>query len=168
MEPIEAWSIPDTLIAELYRNEACFQKWCQSTLFPAELASFLETLLNQSERTAFFVSDVLGKVIPHAKTLIASNKAVNQLDEQHLAFIGSNNGSLKLNQELQREQISEIHANKDASFPLRLITLPKSVVDQLKAGNSQKKKESAVTERRRQRKNNCDSVSLNLNGECNR
>ena len=52
---------PDTLIAELYRNEPSFRKWCQSTLFPAELAAFLETLLLQSERTAFFVSDVLGK-----------------------------------------------------------------------------------------------------------
>ena len=37
MEPLEAWSIPDNLIAELYRNEASFQKWCQATLFPADL-----------------------------------------------------------------------------------------------------------------------------------
>ena len=42
MEPLEAWSIPDGLIAKLYRNEATFQKWCESTLFPAELASFLK------------------------------------------------------------------------------------------------------------------------------
>ena len=103
MEPLQAWSMPDNLIAELYRKEESFQKWCQSTLFPAELASFLEALLHQSDRTAFLVSDVLGKVIPVAKTLMAGNEAVNQLDEQHLAFIGSANGSLKLNQELQRE-----------------------------------------------------------------
>ena len=63
MEPVEAWSIPDDLIAELYRNEASFQKWCQTTLFPAELASFLKALLHQSERTAFLVTDVLDKVI---------------------------------------------------------------------------------------------------------
>ncbi len=135
MEPLEAWSIPDNLIADLYRNEACFQKWCQSTLFPAELASLLEALLDQNERTSFFVSDVLGKVIPHAKTLNANDEAVRQIDEQHLAFIGSKNGSLKLNQELEQKHFSVLRANNDASFALRLITLPKSVVVQLRAGH---------------------------------
>ena len=53
MEPLEAWSIPDDLIAELYRKEASFQRWCQSTLFPAELASFLKALLQQSEPVSY-------------------------------------------------------------------------------------------------------------------
>ena len=47
---IEAWSIPDTLIAEIYKQDSCFNSWCNNTLFPAELASLLEFLLNQSER----------------------------------------------------------------------------------------------------------------------
>ncbi len=168
MEPIEAWSIPDNLIAELYREEACFQKWCQTTLFLAELASFLSALLKQSERNAFFVSDVLGKVIPHAKTLIASDEAANQLNEQHVAFIGSENGSLKLNQELQREQFSEIRTNKEASFEVRLITLPKSVVDQLKAGHSPQKKQDPVATKAKKTTHSQPATSrssLNLTGE---
>ena len=168
MEPLEAWSIPDDLIAELYRNEASFQKWCQSTLFPAELASLLGALLHQSERTSFLVSDVLGKVIPLAKTLTASNEAVTQLDEQYLAFIGSGNGNLKLNQELRREQSSAIGANKEASFALRLITLPKSVVDQLKAGHSPQEGNDIVaaeTKQTTKEKPSTSRSSLNLNGE---
>ncbi|AHF62514.1 putative multidrug efflux ABC transporter [Synechococcus sp. WH 8109] len=168
MEPVEAWSISDTLIAELYRNEASFQKWCHSTLFPAELAAFLETLLDQSERTAFFVSDVLGKVIPLAKTLIASNEAVNQLDEQNLVFIGSGNGSWKLNEELQREQLSAIHANKEASFALRLITLPKSVVDELKAGPAPQERNDLPADETKQTTEQqpaSSRSSLNLIGE---
>ena len=168
MEPLEAWSVPDTLIAELYRNEASFQKWCQSTLFPAELAAFLETLLHQSERTAFFVSDVLGKVIPLAKTLSASSEAVNQLDDMNLVFIGSSNGSCNLNEELQREQLSTIHANKEASFALRLITLPKSVVDELKAGHSpQEKNDLSATETKQTTEQQAATSrsSLNLKGE---
>ena len=168
MEPVEAWSIPDNLIAKLYRDETCFQKWCQSTLFPAELASFIEDLLHQSERNTFFVSDVLGKVIPHAKTLIASNETANQLEEQHLAFIGSANGSFKLNQELQREHFSEIRANKEASFAVRLITLPKTIVDQLKAGHSPRKQKDPVAVEATQpthiQPTNSRS-SLNLTGE---
>ena len=91
------------------------------------------------------VSDVLGKVIPHAKTLIASNEVVNQLDEKHLVFIGSGNGNLKLNKEVKREQFSEISANKEASFALRLIALPKTVVNQLKAGYSPQGKNNLET-----------------------
>ena len=64
MEPLEALSIPDSLIAELYRHETSFQQWCQSTLFPAELAALLESLLNQSERNPYPLSDVLGKLCP--------------------------------------------------------------------------------------------------------
>ena len=168
MEPVEAWSIPDDLIAELYRNEASFQRWCQSTLFPAELASFLKALLQRSERTAFLVSDVLGQVIPHAKTLTASDAAVNQLDQDHLAFIGSENGNFRLNQELQREQFSAIRANEEASFALRLISLPKSIVDQLKAGQSPQERNDLATVETKQTTEEQPSTSrssLNLNGE---
>ena len=168
MEPLEAWSIPDTLIAELYRNEPSFRKWCQSTLFPAELAAFLETLLHQSERTAFFVSDVLGKVIPLAKTLIASNETVNQLGNQDMAFVGSGNSSWKLNEELKQEQLSAIHANKEASFALRLITLPKSVVDELKAGHSPQERNDLPAAETKQTTEQLTAISrsgLNLNGE---
>ena len=172
MEPLETWSIPDNLIAKLYRDETCFQKWCQSTLFPAELASFIEHLLHQSERNTFFVSDVLSKVIPHAKTLIASNETANQLEEQHLAFIGSANGRFKLNQELQREHFSEARANKEASFAVRLITLPKSIVDQLKAGHSPRKQKDPIAVEATQTTHiqpSSSRSSLNLIGEdpCN-
>ena len=168
MEPLDAWSIPDTLIAELYRNEPSFREWCQSTLFPAELAAFLETLLHQSERTAFFVSDVLGKVIPLAKTLIASNETVNQLGNQDMAFVGSGNSSWKLNEELKQEQLSAIHANKEASFALRLITLPKSVVDELKAGHSPQERNDLPAAETKQTTEQLTAISrsgLNLNGE---
>ena len=168
MEPLEAWSIPDGLIAKLYRNEATFQKWCESTLFPAELASLLKALLHQSERSTFFVSDVLGKIMPLAKTLIASNATVNQLSKQDLTFIGSGNGSLKLNQEVQIEQFSALRANKEASFALRLITLPKSVVGQLKAGHSEQERNNLTADETTQTKQEqrvTSRSSLNLNGE---
>ena len=168
MEPLEAWSIPDGLIAKLYRNEATFQKWCESTLFPAELAFLLKALLQQSERSTFFVSDVLGKIMPLAKTLIASNATVNQLSKQDLTFIGSGNGSLKLNQEVQIEQFSALRANKEASFALRLITLPKSVVDQLKAGHSEQERNNLTADETTQTKQEqrvTSRSSLNLNGE---
>ena len=48
----------DNLMAG-YSNEAGFRQWCNSTVFD-RLASLLNDLLNQSERTPFY-SDVLGR-----------------------------------------------------------------------------------------------------------
>ena len=67
MEPLEALSIPDAVIAKLYSTEKSFKQWCQATLFPAELASFLTALLQQSEHNPFAVSEVIGKVMHYAK-----------------------------------------------------------------------------------------------------
>ena len=66
---LEAWALPDTLVADLYASEAGFRAWCNSTVFPAELASLINTLLNQSERSPFGLLDVLAKVMPTAQAL---------------------------------------------------------------------------------------------------
>ena len=47
---LEAWALPDRLVAEIYTSEASFRAWCNTTVFPAELASLLDALLSQSER----------------------------------------------------------------------------------------------------------------------
>ena len=36
---LEALALPDALIAEIYAKESSFRVWCNSTVFPAELAS---------------------------------------------------------------------------------------------------------------------------------
>ena len=103
-----------------------------------------------------------------AKTLIASNETVNQLGNQDMAFVGSGNSSWKLNEELKQEQLSAIHANKEASFALRLITLPKSVVDELKAGHSPQERNDLPAAETKQTTEQLTAISrsgLNLNGE---
>ena len=50
---LEALALPDALIAEIYAKESSFRVWCNSTVFPAELASLLQTLLDQSERSPY-------------------------------------------------------------------------------------------------------------------
>ena len=44
-EEIIAWSIPDKIIAELYKTEKSFSKWCDSTVFPAEVFKLSEALI---------------------------------------------------------------------------------------------------------------------------
>ena len=136
MEPLEAFSIPDSQIAELYRNETSFQRWCHSTLFPAELAALLESLLNQSERIPYSVSDVLGKIMPIARTITGSPEALSQLSDEEQAFMSSSNANLALNTEVGPQDISATYTNEQATFALRLIAIPKLVVAQIKAGST--------------------------------
>ena len=168
MEPLEALSIPDSLIAELYRHETSFQQWCQSTLFPAELAALLESLLNQTERNPYPVSDVLGKIMPIARAMTGSPEALSQLDEGQKAFISSSNTSLPLNTELEPQEASEARPNEQATFALRLITIPALVVKQLKEGFAPQVKTSAEASVVQQHSDKpsleLSRSSLNLNG----
>ena len=66
---LEAWALPDRLIAEIYASEASFRAWCNTTVFPSELASLVDALLSQSERAPFGLLDVLAKLMPKARAL---------------------------------------------------------------------------------------------------
>lgn len=167
MEPLEAFSIPDSQIAELYRNETSFQRWCHSTLFPAELAALLESLLNQSERIPYSVSDVLGKIMPIARTITGSPEALSQLNDEEQAFMSSSNANLALNTEVGPQEISATYTNEQATFALRLIAIPKLVVAQIKAGSTPQAltaKEDVEQQQPHQSSLGLSRSSLNLNG----
>ena len=130
---VEAWALPDTLIADLYNSETSFRTWCDSTVFPAELASLINTLLNQSERAPFGLLDVLAKVMPTARALEATADAVRSISEAEQAFVGSANSSATLNTELEA---ADGLPSSEGTFALRLLSLPRAVVDQIRAGQN--------------------------------
>lgn len=131
--PIKALAIPDTLIAELYKEESSFREWCNNTIFPAELANLLIALLNQSERSPYGLLDVLAKIVPMAGVISGTNEALKLLPDEQLAFVGSGNTKLALNSLVDPD--THLDSSR-GSFPLRLLTLPKAVVNQLKAGKA--------------------------------
>ena len=97
---VEAWALPDSLVADLYSNEAGFRVWCNTTVFPSELAGLIDALLNQSERAPFGLLDVLAKVLPKARALEGTDDAFNALEDTQQAFISSANSSAALNHSL--------------------------------------------------------------------
>ena len=64
-------------------SEPSFRNWCNSTLFPAELAALLELLLKRTERAPFGVLDVLGKAASVAALVPASLEAIRHLDPEN-------------------------------------------------------------------------------------
>ena len=88
---LEALSLSDQLIAEIYANETSFRRWCNSNVFPAEVTCLLQSLLNQSERSPYEVLDVLRRVLPHAQALAGSDDAIAEINADQQIFVASAN-----------------------------------------------------------------------------
>lgn len=131
---VEAWALPDTLVAEIYVNEASFRSWCNNTVFPAELAKLLSNLLSQCQRMPFGLLDVLGKVMPTAQAEEGREDLSTLLDETKQVFIASANSSAELNTELP---IGKSLPSSKGPFSLRLLSLPKPIVEQIRSGREE-------------------------------
>ena len=131
---IETWSIPDTLIADLYLTEKSFRNWCDSTIFPSELIKLVEVLIEQSERLPFGILDILQKVASHAKAFHLTNESLNAVSEQDQVFVASANTKLELNTVLEKYQVLP---QQNGQFNLRAISLPNSIVSSIRAGYNQ-------------------------------
>ena len=133
---LEALALPDELIAETYTQESSFRLWCNSTVFPAELATLLQTLLNQSERSPYGILDVLREVLPQARALSGSSDAESDIGSDRKIFVASANTAAPLNSCVQRSDALPI---SQGCFNLRLLTLPLLMVERIVAGRDQLK-----------------------------
>ena len=140
---VEAWALPDALVAEIYASESGFRAWCHTTVFPAELAGLVDALLSQSERAPFGLLDVLGKVMPKARALEGTDDAFNALEETQQAFVASANSSAALNHALDT---GTSLPRSQGAFALRLLSLPRAVVDQIRAGRSRASNNTTTSE----------------------
>ena len=131
---LEALALPDALIAEIYAKESSFRLWCNSTVFPAELASLLQTLLDQSERSPYGILDVLREVLPQASSLAGSSDAALNIDADRQMFVASANTAAPLNSCVEP---SDALPMSQGRFNLRLLTLPRLIVEQIVAGKDQ-------------------------------
>ena len=129
--PLEAWSIPDSLIADLYSEEESFRNWCNRSVFPAEITKLLESILGQSEKSSFGILDILSQIMPLARVNKADEISISNLKDNELAFIASSNTELALNSELKKNQKLP---SSNGTFDLRMIILPNNVVNSIKNG----------------------------------
>ncbi|MEN9541553.1 MAG: hypothetical protein RLZZ459_1644, partial [Cyanobacteriota bacterium] len=129
--PVRASAIPDALVLDLYASEPSFRAWCNTTLFPAELAALLELLLQRTERSPFGVLDVLSKAAGVAGLVGASAEALRQIDSENEVFVASANSAAAIGDQLDSE--SALPEAK-GPLPLRLISLPTPLMAELRQG----------------------------------
>ncbi len=131
---LEALALPDGVVAEVYASETSFRHWCNTTVFPAELASLLQTLLRQSERSPYGILDVLQHALPQARALSGSADAVSEIDVDQQIFVASANTTSILNSCFKQSDDLLISKGR---FDFRLLTLPRLIVEQIVAGKDQ-------------------------------
>ena len=126
---VRAFAIPDATVLHLWQNDASFRRWCDSTIFPAELGKLVEKILQSSERATYGLQDVLSQCAPLAKlVLVKQAEWIDQLNEREV-FVASANTSKKIGDCLtSNEALPETFG----PLELRAISLPSEVVNKLR------------------------------------
>ncbi len=128
---VEAWSIPDTLISDIYKEDKFFRESCSTTVFPGELAKLLEELISNSERSTFELRDLLSRVMPLAKSIDPNTQVLEKISDDTIPYISSNNTEAKINSALKSKKGLP---QQYGIFNLRIIGIPRSIVEEIEAG----------------------------------
>ena len=122
-----AASISDQVVVDLYRLEPGFRQWCNTTLWPAEVASLLATLQQRSPRSEQSVPQVLESALQGARLVAPEIEAIETLGVEHAVFLASENG----HEGHIGDAVDPGHLPdppQEAVFPVRLIALPWELV----------------------------------------
>ena len=140
---VKAWSIPDTLIAEIYSIEKGFREWCASNVFISEGVELLETILEQSPQSAYGIVDILEKVLPRITSIRPINDDLRKAGENLSVYIASANSDATVNSAID---INEDLPSNKGPFDLRILGIPHDLVKQINQGPGEKNKVETNTD----------------------
>ena len=132
---VEAWSLPDSLIVDIYTNDKFFRDWCNTTLFPGEAANLIESLISESEKLPYSLLEALNISFDKLHVFSGSDYVFKDIKDNESIYVGSKNSTANLNSKIKKGQ--EL-PTKQGPFDLRLISLPKSVAESIRKGRSHK------------------------------
>ena len=130
---IEALSLPDSLIVDIYATDKFFRDWCNTTVFAGEAANLTESLISESEKMPYSLLEALNISIDKFRAFSGTEYISNNAKGNDSFYIASKNSSANLNSQIKKGEELPI---KQGPFDLRLISLPKSVAESIKKGRS--------------------------------
>ena len=89
--PLQAWTIPDSLVLELLEQEPGFAQWCAAQLFDAELASLVELMLQTHARQGASLLAALASLRSQAFLVEPNLQSLAQLPADVVLLAASNN-----------------------------------------------------------------------------
>jgi len=121
-------TIPDKALITVYQESAPFAHWCESHLFPAEVAALTESLFRQSQRSDLSFAGCFQAVLKQAQLLPAA-APVGQANPDSTLLVGSvNEAGLQIGTALQPDQPRPA---RSGALPLRMVSLPKALYEQI-------------------------------------
>ncbi len=122
-----AASISDQTVVDFYRKEPTFRRWCDTTLWPAEVAAMLDTLQQQAPRSDRSVQRVIKEALRVAVLVSPDITAIEAEGVEHAIFLASENGHTgRIGDAVDAGHLPD--PVRGAPFPVRLIGLPWEIV----------------------------------------
>ena len=123
---VVATTLPDEEVVRLHREEDSFRQWCDSHLWPAEVAALLQVLQSRSPRNEDSLLQVLPSAAQAARLVPATAQALESEGAEHGIFLAS---AADAGGEIgDPVDVSQPPAPPTGPFPLRLIALPWALV----------------------------------------
>jgi subfamily B ATP-binding cassette protein HlyB/CyaB len=117
-------TIPDAALIALYQDCPAFAQWCETSLFPAEVAALTESLFRQSQRSDLSFAGCFQAVLKQAQLLPAAADASKANPEATVLVASVNEAGLAIGAALKPDQP---RPGRSGALPLRLITLPRAL-----------------------------------------
>ena len=127
--------INDQLVVDLYGSETSFRHWCDTTLWPAEVAALLMAVLNRQAQSDHSLLRVLAVAVQQAQLVDAAAMANEQFPADRVIFLASANTADAEIGTVVNPGIPPPVARPP--FGLRLISLPASLVLGANGGDKQ-------------------------------
>jgi ATP-binding cassette, subfamily B, bacterial HlyB/CyaB len=114
-------AIADATLVELYQQNSAFAHWCDTNLFPAEVAALTESLFQQSQRSDLSFGNCFQALLKHAQLLpVAVNSSQNNPNTTVL-IASVNDAGLAIGTSLSPDQPMP---GRTGNLPTRIINLP--------------------------------------------
>ncbi|MDM7936966.1 MAG: peptidase domain-containing ABC transporter [Cyanobium sp. CZS 48M] len=124
---LKALVLSDRQMLALWRSEPSFRHWTEATLFPAEIAALLTSLLNSSARPAGDVRTLLPEALREARPVDSGGAIPGAVTTGHALHLASGNAEgLAIGSPLAADQPLP---RALPPLPLRLISLPKELIE---------------------------------------
>jgi ATP-binding cassette, subfamily B, bacterial HlyB/CyaB len=126
---LRALAIPDEKILELYRTESSFQKWCNSSLQPAEIQGLAESLIERTPRADLNHRTVFQKLLQLAQLKTVENGSTTPTPDQGwIWLLGSGNvPDRRIGEPIQEGELITCRE----PLPVRLLAIPKNLHQQI-------------------------------------
>lgn len=121
-------TIADSTLVTLYQQNSAFANWCDTNLFPAEVAALTESLLRQSQRSDLSFGNCFQALLKHAQLLQVAVGASNNNPETTVLVASVNEDRLPIGTALRPDQP---RPGRSGGVPARLISLPSNLHAQI-------------------------------------